>query len=125
MAERATGLKMLRVSMPVFSVINVLLALNFFPFVPLLGWLNFGHANWATAWIPEVILLGVLPAGYFVYWHFWFVVVGPALLCSLYVWRWEGSQEAKVWTVVSGVALATYLVARIVLDILGVRPDIV
>lgn len=125
MAEETRGPKVFRVLVYAFSVFNVLLALNFFPLVPLLGWFNFGHAGWATAWIPEVILLVVLPAGYYIYWHFWFIVAGSALVCSLYLNRRVGSREAKVWAVVNGVTIVMYLVVRIILEVRGIRPDIV
>ena len=125
MTEEARRLQLTRVLLRVFSGINVLLALNFFPVVPLLGWLSFGRAGWATAWIPEAVLLFVLPAGYYVYWHYWFIVAGVALLLSICLWRQDGGQEARVWTVVNGATIAVYLIVRIVLELRGIRPDIV
>ena len=84
-APEAQGLP--RAAMVLLGTINVVLVLNFWPVVPLLGWLNFGHAGWLTAWIPDVVLLTLLPAGYALYWHFWFVSAGLALACSAYVSR--------------------------------------
>ena len=107
------------------SAINVLLALNFFPFVPFLGWLNLGHGDWATAWIPDALLLVVLPAGYFIYWHFWFVIAAPAFFGSLYLHRRTGNRNAKILAVVNAVTVVVFWVVRITLRILGIRPDIV
>jgi hypothetical protein len=125
MTEETRRLRVLRALVRVFSVINVLLAFNFFPLVPLLGWLNFGRAGWATAWIPEAVMLVVLPAGYYVYWHYWFIVAGVPLLLSLYSWRQGGGREARLWSVLSAVTIAMYLVVRIILLVQGIRPDIV
>lgn len=123
--KEARGQRVVRALVRVLSIVHVLLALNFFPLVPFLGWLNFGHASWATAWIPEVVMLLVLPAGYFIHWHFWFVVAGAPLLLSVYWWRRGRGREARAWTVVNGVAMVMVLVVRVVLQVLGVRPDIV
>jgi len=111
--------------MTLSGTLNVILALNFFPVVPLLGWLNFGHAGWATAWIPDVVLLVLLPAGYFAYWHFWFAVAGLALACSAHVARRAESREARGWAAVNGAAIVLYVVVRIILAARGIRPDIV
>lgn len=125
MPEEARRLQVLRALVRVLSVINVLLAVNFFPLVPFLGWLNFGRAGWATAWMPEVVMLVVLPAGYYLYWHFWLIVAGVPLLLSLYSWRQGGGREARAWSVVNALTIAMYLAARIILAVQGIRPDIV
>ncbi len=108
----------------VLSVINLLLALNFFPVVPLLGWLSFGRAGWAMAWIPEAVLLLVLPAAYNIYWHYWFLVAGVAVGLSGYWWRHGGAQEARAWTVANGATMVIYVIVRIVLAAQGIRPDV-
>jgi len=125
MAKEARRLRVFRVLVHVFSGINVLLALNFFLLVPLLGWLNFGRAGWATAWIPDAVWLFVLPAGYYIYWHYWFIVAGVALVLSICLWRQSGEQEDRVWTEVNGATIAIYLVVRIILEVRGIRLDIV
>lgn len=125
MAREAGRSRVLRVLTPVFSGINLLLALNFFPLVPLLGWLNFGRAGWATAWIPDAVMLVVLPAGYSIYWHYWFIVAGVALVLSVSLWRQGGGQSARVWTLVNGATIAMYLVVRVILELQEIRPDIV
>jgi hypothetical protein len=125
MAEEPRDLKLLRLLMHLFGILNVVLALNFYPIVPLLGWLNFGHAGWATAWIPDVVLLVVLPAGYFIYWHFWFVVAGLALACSVYLSRRSGSRETRIWAVANGATILMYVVLRLCFALRGIRPDIV
>jgi hypothetical protein len=116
---------MLRVLAPVFSVANLFLALIFFPLVPLLGWLNYGRAGRATAWIPDAVTLTVLPAAYYVYWHYWFIVAGVALVFSVSLWRQRGPRSARVWALVNGATIAMYLVVRIILTAQGIRPDIV
>jgi hypothetical protein len=123
--KRTANLKPFRVLSYISSAINLVLALSFFPLVPLVGWLNFGHGNWATAWIPDVVLLQVLPAGYFIYWHFWFVAAVPALLGSLYWFKRSGDRKAKVLAVANAGAVVVYWVVRIALGALGIRPDIV
>ena len=125
MTREAERSLVLRVLATVLSGINLLLALNFFPFVPLLGWLNFGRAGWATSWIPDAILLFVLPAGYYVYWHYWFIVAGVPLALSTYLWRQGGAQEGRLWTVANAATIALYVVIRIILDVQGIRPDAV
>jgi len=118
-------MRLVRLLTYIFSVINVLLALNYFPLVPLLGWLNFGHGDWATAWIPDAVILYVLPGAYFFYWHFWYVAAVPALLGSLYLFVRTRSRLAGVLAVVNGGAVLVYWAVRIILNIAGIRPDIV
>jgi hypothetical protein len=125
MSTNGRGLRVLRLLVPVSSIINALLALNFFPLVPLLGWLNFGRAGWATAWIPEPVLLLVLPAGYYIYWHYGLIVAGVALALSICWWRQGGAREARVWTLLNGATIAVYLAVRLILAVQGIRPDIV
>jgi hypothetical protein len=123
MSTKGRGLRILRLLVPVSSIINALLAVNFFPLVPLLGWLNFGRAGWTTAWIPEAAMLLVLPAGYFVYWHYGLIVAGAALALALCWWRRTGASEARLWTITNGATIAVYLAVRIILAAQGVRPD--
>jgi hypothetical protein len=125
MTKGARRLRVLGALVPVLSVINLLLALNFFPLVPLLGWLNFGRAGWATAWIPEAVMLVVLPAGYYIYWHYWFIVAGVPLLLSLYSWQQGAGRAARTWSVMNAATIAMYLVVRLILTVQGIRPDIV
>ena len=125
MEKRTANLGALRVLSYVSSAVNLALALNFFPLVPLVGWLSFGHGNWATAWIPDVVILHVLPGGYFVYWHFWVLAAFPAFFGSLYWFKRSGDRKAKVLAVANAGAVVVYWVVRITLGILGIRPDIV
>jgi len=123
--KETRNLKGLKVLAYTSSAIHVLLALNYFPVVPFLGWLNFGHGDWATAWIPDALLLVVLPAGYFIYWHFWFVIAAPAFLGSLYLYKRTGNRNTKILTVVNAVTVVIFWVVRITLGILDIHPDIV
>lgn len=109
----------------ILTIVNVLLALNFFPLVPFLGWLNYGHADWATAWIPDVVLLLVLPAAYFVYWHYWFAIAVPATLMALYLYRRTGDPRARTLTLINGATILVFWIVRIVMAIFDVHPDIV
>jgi hypothetical protein len=70
-------------------------------------------------------LLLVLPAGYYVYWHYGLIVAGVALALSMCWWRQGGPREARGWIVLNGAALAIYLAVRIILAVQGIRPDIV
>ena len=107
------------------SALNVLLAFNFFPLVPFLGWLNYGHAGWATAWMPDVLLLLFLPAAYFLYWHFWFLVAVPALFASLALYRHTAQRRARLLVIVNAATMLFFWSVRVVLAILDVHPDIV
>jgi hypothetical protein len=89
----------------------------------LLGWLNFGRAGWLTAWVHDVVLLIILPAETYIYWHCGFIVAGVALALSLYLWRQSAVQSAKVWSVVHGITLAMYVVIGIIFAVLGIRPE--
>jgi hypothetical protein len=108
-----------------FSALNILLALDFFPVVPCLGWLNFGHGNWATAWIPDFLLLSVLPAGYYLYWHFWFAFSVPAILASFTVYKRTGEKRARLLSVLNVATIAMFWAVRLALAVLAIRPDIV
>jgi hypothetical protein len=89
-----------------------------------LSWLTFGHAPRATAWIPDALLLLVLPAAYFAYWHYWFVAAMPASVASLLLFRRTRDGRAK-WLVLLNVgAVILYWAVRIGMGILGIRPDI-
>ncbi len=125
MATAARSPAFFRRLVPVLSVINLLLALNFFPLVPLLGWLNFGRAGWATAWIPDAVLLLILPAAYFFYWHYGCLVAGVPLALALWSWKREGGQAARGWAILNAATIGVYLIVRIVLAVLGIRPDII
>ena len=106
------------------SGIHVLLALNFFPLVPFLGWLNFGRGEW-IAWIPDIILRQVLPAGYYVYWHFWFLISLPAVAGSWYLCH-QTQGERGCWLLPANlIGLAVFTVVRLTLFFLEIRPDIV
>jgi hypothetical protein len=70
-------------------------------------------------------MLHLLPAGYYIYWHYWFIVAGVPLLLSLYSWRQGGGRAARNWSVVNAATIAMYLVVRIILAVQGIRPDIV
>jgi hypothetical protein len=109
----------------VASAVNLLLAFNFLVLVPVLSWLTFGHAPRAAAWIPDALLLVVLPAAYFAYWHYWFVAAVPAAVGCALLFRRTGDGRAK-WLVLLNVgAVVLYGMIRIALCILGIRPDIV
>jgi hypothetical protein len=125
MATRGRRLSVFSLLAQVSSVINLVLALNFFPLVPLLAWLNYGRAAWTTAWLPDWLMLLVLPGLYYVYWHFWFIVAGLALLLSTLWWRQTGAPRARLWTALNGAMIAMYLAARIIMAVQGIRPDIV
>ena len=100
------------------SIANVTLALNFFPLVPLLGWLNYGHGG--TPWLSDVLLLTLLPAGYYLYWHFWYVVAIPALACTLTLQRYCRVQ----WlTVLNLATVILYGLVRLIFFLAAVRPD--
>jgi hypothetical protein len=116
---------MLQALVRVASVVNLLLAFNFFPLVPLLGWLNFGRANWATTWIPDAVMLIALPAAYAFFWHFWYVPAGAAIILSVSLWRRSGANEGRLWTALNAAVIAMYLAVRLILALQGVRPDIV
>jgi hypothetical protein len=107
------------------SVIHLLLALNFFFVVPFLGWLNYGRASGATAWIPDVVMLFILPAAYFVYWHFWFVVAVPAIFSSLYLHQRTGDAYARRLAIAHSAIIGLFWVVRLVFAIMGIHPDIV
>lgn len=107
------------------SALNVLLAFIVFPIVPLLGWLNYGHGNWVTSWIPEAVLLIWLPAAYYLYWHYWFVAAIPALAGSLYLIQRTANRSAKMLAVANAGAVVWLWAVRIAMGVLNIRPDIV
>jgi hypothetical protein len=120
--ERASGnLKWLKMLAYASSAINLLLAVNFFPVIPLLSWLNYGHGG--TSWLPDVLLLVILPRGYYLYWHFWFVIAIPAFAASLYLYKRTGNQNAKILTVLNAMTILVYWGVRIALSIMGIHPD--
>ena len=80
----------------ILSIANLLLAVLFFPLVPLLGWLNYGVVGWAVAWIPDAVLLTVLPAAYSLYWHYGLVIASLPLVLALWLWRrGEGKRPGR------------------------------
>ena len=105
------------------TVLNLLLCAIYFPLVPLLGWLNLGHANWATAWIPDALIRTAIPAAYYVYWHFWFVFSLPVLAVWAFLYRRTRSRVALVLAASSIATVLVYWLVRIVLAGLGIRPD--
>lgn len=115
----------LRIVACALSAVNALLAFNFFPLVPFLGWLNYGRAAWATAWIPDVMLLLLLPAGYFLYWHFWFLVAIPALFATVALYRRGGGRQARLLVMLNAATVLLFWLVRTILAILGIHPDIV
>jgi hypothetical protein len=109
-----------------FSTANLILALNFAIAVPLLGWLSFGHGgDVLLGWLPDAILLAVLPAGYALYWHLWFFFGIPAVFGSAYLYIRTGRRGAQYLVVANAVAIAAYWVARIAMGLYGIHPDIV
>lgn len=107
------------------TTINLALAFNFFPLVPLLGWYNFGHANWALSLIPDVVMLAVLPAGYFLYWHAGFILAAVAAVgCwGLYrPWRKRRDQVLLFLNLAAGLMV---MVVRIIFFLANVHPDVV
>jgi hypothetical protein len=117
--------RVLRVVTYVTSAVNLLLALNYFPLVPLLSWLSYGHAPRATAWIPDALMLVILPAGYFVYWHYWFLAAVPAAMSSLLLFRRTRNRRMRQLALLNVGAAILYWVVRIALSALGIQPDIV
>ena len=95
MKTGSSGARVLRVITYVTTTLNSLLALNYSPLAPLSSWLTFGHAPWATGRLAHVLLLIVLPAAYYVYWHYWFATAVPAAILSLLLLRCTGDQWAK------------------------------
>lgn len=105
------------------SLLHILLALNFFPLVPFLGWLNTGRSQWID-WLPDRVLLQLLPAGYYLYWHFWYLFALPPLVGSwLLCYRSRGNRGC--WLLPANLTgLIIFFVVRLTLMFLGVRPDI-
>jgi hypothetical protein len=107
------------------SAINALLALNFVVIVPFLGWLNYGRANWATAWLPGVLLDLVLPAGYYVYWHYWFLVLLPAFFTACILYRRVQGRRAMALIVLNTATMIAFWATRLALALFDIHPDIV
>jgi hypothetical protein len=105
------------------TALNASLSLIFFPLIPLLGWLNFGHAGGTTPWIPDWVLLTLLPAAYYLYWHFWYAFSLPALAASIALLRIAHTRLATALIVANGASVVAYAVVRIVLAVVGIRPD--
>jgi hypothetical protein len=105
------------------SALNLSLSLTSFALVPLLGWLNYGHAGWATTWIPDWALLTLLPAAYYLYWHFGYAFSLPALVASAALFRLTHSRLSTALIVANGASVVTYAIVRIALAALGIRPD--
>ncbi len=125
MNSGSSDTRVLRVVTYVTSAINLLLAFNYFPLVPLLSWLSYGHAPRITAWIPDALMLVVLPAAYFVYWHYWFLAAVPAAMASVLLFKRTGDRRARRLALLNLGATLLYWVVRIALSALGIHPDIV
>jgi hypothetical protein len=125
MIQQAFARPWIRSTAKVFSTINLVLALNFFPIVPLFGWLNYGHAIWAVSWIPDSILLLWLPAGYYVYWHGGAIIGLIALGMTWGLYRHIQDHSTLIMTVFNGTAVLVYFVIRLIFAFLGIHPDIV
>jgi hypothetical protein len=125
MSRGTTDAKVLRVAAYVASAINLLLALNYFPLVPCLSWLTFGNVASAARQLPDALLLIVLPAGYYVYWHYWFVTTVPAAILSLLLFRRTGDQRARYLALLNAGMIVLYFAVRMALGLLGIHPDIV
>ena len=121
MERKSKNLKGLKLFAYASFAINMLLAVNFFPVVPFLSWLNYGHGG--ASWIPNVFLLVILPGGYFLYWHFWFVVAVPALVASLYLYKRTKNRNATILTVLNAVTVVVFWGVRIAFSIMGIHPD--
>ncbi len=107
------------------TAINLALAFNFFPLVPILGWFNFGHANWVVSWIPDVVMLAVLPAGYFLYWHAGLILTAVAAAgCWGLFRRWQKRRD-RVLLFLNLAAGLMVVVVRIILFLTNVHPDVV
>lgn len=109
----------------ILTSLNLLLAVNFFPIVPLLGWLNYGRAGRATGWIPDWVMLNLLPGGYSLYWHFGWLLAGAALALSVATKEKAGEGVYQLFYRLNLAALIIYLLVRLVLAVSGIRPDIV
>ncbi len=107
------------------TAINLALAFNFFPLVPMLGWFNFGHANWAVSWIPDVVILAVLPIGYFLYWHFGALLAGLATWGCWWLYRRTHARRDRILLFLNLTAGLLVIVVRIILLLLDVYRDIV
>jgi integral membrane sensor domain MASE1 len=106
----------------VASAINLLLAANFYAFVPFLGWLNYGHGGTA-GWIPDVILVAILPGAYFVYWHFGALIALLALFVSHSLWLRSRAREAAILSALNAATLVLYVAVRIAFALLRIHPD--
>lgn len=104
------------------STVNILLAVVFFPVVPFLGWLNYGHGGTAS-WLPEFLLSVILPGSYALYWRFWFLFAIPALLASFYLYRRTGKRNPRILIALNALTILLYWGVRIAFSILGIRPD--
>jgi hypothetical protein len=107
------------------TAINLVLAFNFFPLVPFLGWLNYGHADWATAWIPDVVMLLILPAAYFLYWHAGFVLAIAAVTLTWLALKPTDARGQFLPLALNGGSLAMYVILRAAYSVLDIHPDIV
>lgn len=107
------------------SVLHLTMALNSVLVVPLLAWLNYGRASWATAWIPSVWMVVVLPAAYAAHWHFWYVFAVPACGGSLLLWKRLGGRNERILLLLNAGAALAYAFVRVALLFLNIRPDIV
>ena len=106
------------------GAVNLLLAANFFAFVPFLGWLNYGQGGTAC-WIPDVVLLAILPGAYFMYWHFGALIALLALFVSHSLWRRSRDSRAAILTALNAATLVLYVAVRIAFALLEIHPDIV
>jgi hypothetical protein len=106
------------------GAVNLLLAANFFAFVPFLGWLNYGHGG-SQGWIPDVVLLAILPGAYFVYWHFGALIALIALFISHNLWQRGRDSRLAILSALNAVTLVLYVAVRIAFALLEIHPDIV
>jgi hypothetical protein len=89
------------------TIINLILVVIYFPIVPCLGWLNYGHGG-TSGWIPEALLINFIPLCYIIYSKYGLLIALIAIIPAIVYYRETKQQIFGIFALLNALTIIVF-----------------
>jgi hypothetical protein len=104
------------------TIINLILAVIYFPIVPFLGWLNYGHGG-TSGWIPEIFLINFIPLCYIIYSKYGLIIALIAIIPTISYYRKTKKQIFGIFAILNAMTIIVFCLITIGYQYLQIITD--